>query len=85
MGRSGSATETVRIEGYEYTLDGHHGRVATQEVSPGGYTNPDAYVRPHTEEGKRRAGWRIEWLVLTLLPLLIVACCLAAGLALAAY
>lgn len=71
MQQAVTVVERVKIEGFEYQVDERHNlAVGSREVEPGGYVNPDAVlVAPHTETGKRRLGWRIEWLLLILVVL----------------
>lgn len=57
----------AKIDSINYKVDGHHERVAAREVKPGGYVSENAaLVTPHTEDGKRRAGWRIEYILLSI-------------------
>lgn len=60
-------TANANSGGYNYKMDGHHARVGVREVAPRGSVNPSRNaLTPHPEAGKRRAGWRLEWILFLL-------------------
>lgn len=57
-------SDKIQRDGYTYKV-GRLGRRAVREVAPRGSINfNNDGLSLHTESGKRRAGFRLEWIVL---------------------
>ncbi len=63
-GRIRGSDNVETRDGYNYRV-GRFGRVGVRSVKPKGSLNLnyDA-LTPHTEQGKRMRGWKLEWVIL---------------------
>jgi hypothetical protein len=70
----------VQSGGYSYSVSPNNPQVGCRRVAPRGSTNRHAHgLSPDTEEGKRRAGYRLEWIIFSVLLLILFYSVLTAG------
>jgi len=73
MGKQAASTD-VKYKGRDWKADARQ-NVIVRELRPGqGPSGEATHVTAHTEGGKQRAGWRLEWIVF--LTLWLVFTCL---------